>query len=167
MIKLPQGRSKRLGIIILIVATAIVAVSLVMFALQESISVFHTPTQVVNNQVDRGHIIRVGGMVKPGSVTRNPNSLKVSFIITDTANEMIVHYTGSLPDLFKEGKGVVVQGRIDKKDDMYAQQVLAKHDENYMPPGFANKSTKKKAIQVDAEDLIPESQQVKPDVVKE
>ncbi|MDC1209026.1 cytochrome c maturation protein CcmE [Litorivicinus sp.] len=126
-------RKQRLLIILGLVAALGVAVGLVLYALSQNINLFFTPTQIAENQAPDSRIIRLGGMVAEGSVERDPESLEVSFEVTDFQNQVRVTYTGILPDLFREGQGVVVQGRVLNRQ-LQATEVLAKHDENYMPP---------------------------------
>jgi cytochrome c-type biogenesis protein CcmE len=109
-----------------------VAAALVLNALDSNVAFFFTPTQVEAGQAPRERTFRVGGLVKQGSLKRD--QMTVSFVITDTARDMTVRYTGILPDLFKEGKGAVCQGRLGADGAFVATEVLAKHDENYMPP---------------------------------
>lgn len=111
------------------------AIGLVLYALSSNIVFFHTPSQVAAREVPQGRAFRVGGLVEPGSVQRN--GLDVSFRITDNAHSVAVSYRGTLPDLFKEGKGVVAQGALVSDGVFKASEVLAKHDENYMPPEAA------------------------------
>jgi cytochrome c-type biogenesis protein CcmE len=111
-----------------------VAAALVLSAFQSNLVFFFTPSQIASNEAPRGRPFRVGGMVETGSLVREPNSLTVRFRVTDTARTIPVLYTGLLPDLFKEGKGVVAQGTLDSDGVFRASEVLAKHDENYMPP---------------------------------
>jgi len=111
-----------------------VAAALVLDAFQSNLVFFFSPTQVVEQQAPHGRAFRIGGLVEPGSLTREPNSLTVHFRVTDTAKTIPVTYTGLLPDLFKEGKGVVAQGTLGPDGQFHATEVLAKHDENYMPP---------------------------------
>jgi cytochrome c-type biogenesis protein CcmE len=119
-----------------IVAGGLVAVSiaaaLVLNALNSNIALYFTPSEVAAGKSPKGQAFRIGGMVKDGSVKRD--NLTVHFIVTDTAKDIPVSYTGILPDLFKEGKGAVVQGRLGADGKFTASEVLAKHDENYMPP---------------------------------
>jgi cytochrome c-type biogenesis protein CcmE len=119
-----------------IVAGGLVAVSiaaaLVLNALNSNIALYVTPSEVAAGKSPKGQAFRIGGMVKDGSVKRD--NLTVHFIVTDTAKDIPVSYTGILPDLFKEGKGAVVQGRLGADGRFTASEVLAKHDENYMPP---------------------------------
>jgi cytochrome c-type biogenesis protein CcmE len=95
---------------------------------------YFTPTQVFNKEAPQGHNFRIGGLVEAGSLKREKDGLTVHFIVTDTFRNMPVTYKGILPDLFKEGKGVVAQGKLQADNVFYAEEVLAKHDENYMPP---------------------------------
>ena len=114
-----------------------VAVTLVLRAFNSNMVFFFTPTQVAENQAPVDRTFRIGGLVTAGSVKRQPDGLTVTFDVTDTAKTIPVTYTGILPDLFKEGKGVVAQGRIGQDGVFRAAEVLAKHDENYMPPEAA------------------------------
>lgn len=113
------------------------AVTLVLTAFQQNLVFFFTPSQVAANEAPAGKAFRIGGMVESGSLQREKDSLTVRFVVTDTAQKMTVVYTGLLPDLFKEGKGVVAQGAIGSDGVFRATEVLAKHDENYMPPEAA------------------------------
>jgi len=108
------------------------AAAFVLNAFQSNLVFFFTPTQVLNGEAPQNKTFRIGGLVKVGSLQRNGTD--VSFVVTDTAQEIAVRYSGLLPDLFKEGKGVVAQGRLDAQGLLTATEVLAKHDENYMPP---------------------------------
>ena len=131
-------RRKRLLAVVTGLAALGVAVTLVLNAFQSNLVFFFSPTQVVNDEAPRGRAFRVGGLVEPGSVKRSERDLTVSFVITDTAQRIPVTYTGLLPDLFREGEGVVAQGRLGDDGVFRADQVLAKHDENYMPPEAAH-----------------------------
>ncbi len=111
-----------------------VATALVLNAFQSNLVFFFTPTQVVANEAPKGRPFRIGGLVEAGSLKRSSDSLTVTFNVTDTAKTIPVVYTGLLPDLFKEGKGVVAQGALQPDGTFKATEVLAKHDENYMPP---------------------------------
>jgi cytochrome c-type biogenesis protein CcmE len=115
------------GVVVLALAAAFV-----LNAFQSNLVFFFTPTQVLNGEAPKNKTFRIGGLVKVGSLQRDGTD--VSFVVTDTAQEIPVRYSGLLPDLFKEGKGVVAQGRLDAQGLMTATEVLAKHDENYMPP---------------------------------
>jgi len=117
------------GVVLLGVATA-----LVLNAFQSNLVFFFTPTQVAANEAPQGRPFRIGGLVEAGSLKRSSDSLTVTFNVTDTAKTIPVVYTGLLPDLFKEGKGVVAQGALQPNGMFKATEVLAKHDENYMPP---------------------------------
>ena len=130
-----RPRHKRLALILGAVAVLGVAVGLVLYALNSNIVFFYTPTQVAQQEVPKGRNFRVGGLVQPGSVLRE--GTRVSFVVTDNVRQIQVTYTGSLPDLFREGKGVVAQGRLGSDGTFSASEVLAKHDENYMPPEAA------------------------------
>jgi cytochrome c-type biogenesis protein CcmE len=127
-----KPRSRRLVLILGGLAAVGVATALVLNALRSNVAFFFTPTQVSQGEAPKARTFRVGGLVKPGSVQRD--QMTVRFVITDTARDLPVRYTGILPDLFKEGKGAVAQGRLDPDGGFVAGEVLAKHDENYMPP---------------------------------
>jgi cytochrome c-type biogenesis protein CcmE len=114
------------------------AVTLVLTAFQQNLVFFFTPSQVAANEAPVGKAFRIGGMVEEGSLKRGGDGLTVQFKVTDTAKSIPVKYTGILPDLFKEGKGVVAQGRLGPDGVFQATEVLAKHDENYMPPEAAH-----------------------------
>ena len=127
-----KPRHKRLALIVGGVASLGIATALVLNALQSNLVVFFTPSQIAAGEAPKDRTFRIGGMVKEGSVKRQ--DLTVQFVVTDTARETAVTYTGILPDLFREAKGVVAQGRLDANGLFVASEVLAKHDENYMPP---------------------------------
>lgn len=127
-----KARSKRFILIILALLLLSGAAVLVLNAFNSNLVFFFTPTQVVGDEAPRGKAFRVGGMVKEGSLLRD--SEKGYFVVTDTQKDVRVLYKGMLPDLFKEGRGVVAQGRLNEKGEFVASEVLAKHDENYMPP---------------------------------
>lgn len=133
-----KPRQKRLMFILAGLTGLGLAVGLVLFALKSNVSLYFTPTQVMNNEAPQGRSFRIGGLVEPGSVQRQKDGLTVRFMITDTAKSLPVIYKGILPDLFKEGKGVVAQGKMEADGMMHAEEVLAKHDENYMPPEAAD-----------------------------
>ena len=114
-----------------------VAVGLVLNAFQSNLVFFYSPSQVLAKEAPVGRPFRIGGMVESGSLKREKDSLTVQFVVTDTAQNVTVRYTGLLPDLFKEGKGVVAQGSLGPDGVFTATEVLAKHDENYMPPEAA------------------------------
>jgi cytochrome c-type biogenesis protein CcmE len=127
-------RQKRLWFIVAGVALVAAAVGLVLYALKNNVSLYFTPTQVYNKEAPQGRSFRIGGLVETGSVQREKDGLTVRFNITDTTKTMPVIYQGILPDLFREGKGVVAQGKLQADNVFHAEEVLAKHDENYMPP---------------------------------
>ncbi len=131
-------RQKRLAWIVAGLVLVAAAVGLVLFALKNNVSLYFTPTQVHHNEAPQGRNFRIGGLVEAGSVKRETDGLTVRFNITDTAQTMQVIYKGILPDLFKEGKGVVAQGKLEADGVFRAEEVLAKHDENYMPPEAAD-----------------------------
>ena len=130
-----KPRHKRLAWIGGIVASVAVAAGLVLSAFQSNLVFFFSPSQVVAKEAPTAKTFRLGGLVKEGSVKRN--GTEVEFAVTDTAQTISVRYTGILPDLFKEGKGVVAQGQLQGDGVFVAREVLAKHDENYMPPEAA------------------------------
>lgn len=127
-----KPRHKRIALIGGGLATVGIAAALALNALNSNIAFFVTPSEIAAGKAPQGKVFRVGGMVKEGSLKRD--NLTVHFAITDTAKEIPVIYTGILPDLFSEGKGAVAQGRLDPNGVFVATEVLAKHDENYMPP---------------------------------
>ena len=129
-------RRKRLAIILGIVASVGVAAALVLNAFQSNLVFFYSPTQVAAREAPTGRTFRLGGLVKDGSVKRD--GVVVRFDVTDTVQTIPVRYQGILPDLFKEGKGVVAQGQVGPDGIFVAREVLAKHDENYMPPEAAD-----------------------------
>lgn len=129
-------RKQRLIIVLFIVFGVGAAVGLTMFALSQNINLFYSPTQIANGEALRKPVF-VRGMVVEDSVKRDEKSLKVTFDITDYEKTTRVHYTGILPDLFREGQGIVAQGELDANNELQATEVLAKHDENYMPPEVA------------------------------
>jgi cytochrome c-type biogenesis protein CcmE len=132
-----KPRTKRALWIVGGLAALGVAATLVLNAFRSNLVFFFTPTQVVANEAPRDRAFRIGGLVEAGSVTREKDALTVKFRVTDTARTIPVVYTGLLPDLFREGKGVVAQGRLGSDGVFRATEVLAKHDENYMPPEAA------------------------------
>ena len=134
-------RRNRLFAVLFLVAGAGVSVTLVLMALNENINMFYPPEAVAAGEAPVDAQIRAGGMVLDGSVARDPESLDVSFVLTDyLGSEFTVRYSGILPDLFREGQGIIVQGKLSREGVFEASQVLAKHDENYMPPELADMS---------------------------
>jgi cytochrome c-type biogenesis protein CcmE len=129
-----KRRHKRIGFIVAGLSGLGIAAALVLSAFQENLVFFFSPSQVAAKEAPIGRTFRVGGLVQEGTVQRESDGLTVRFVVTDTAQSIPVVYKGILPDLFKEGKGCVAQGKIGADGVFYADQVLAKHDENYMPP---------------------------------
>jgi cytochrome c-type biogenesis protein CcmE len=130
-------RKKRLYLVALVLLGVAGATALFLTAFQENIILYHSPTEVAEGKVPEGRKFRVGGLVKEGSVDRSDESLKVRFTVTDTAHDVPIVYDGVLPDLFKEGQGIVANGTLNGDGVFVADKVLAKHDENYMPPEVA------------------------------
>jgi cytochrome c-type biogenesis protein CcmE len=127
-------RKKRLYAVVLLVLGVSAAVALALVALQQNINLFFSPSQIAAGEAPVGRRIRGGGLVVPGSVVRDRDSLQVSFAISDGGSTVPVRFTGILPDLFREGQGIVATGTLDEAGVFQAAEVLAKHDENYMPP---------------------------------
>lgn len=130
-------RKKRLTIVLFLLTGLAIAVGLTTYALRQNINLFYDPSQISAGEAPVDVRIRAGGMVEEGSVLRDPDSLKVEFRVTDYSASVPIEYIGILPDLFAEGQGVVAMGRLDSSGRLIADQVLAKHDENYMPPEVA------------------------------
>ena len=139
-----KPRQKRFALIGLGLVALAVAAALVLNAFQSNLVFFYTPTQAANGEVPQGRSFRIGGMVEAGSLKREGDGLTVHFIVTDMAKRVPVTYKGILPDLFKEGKGAVAQGQLVAGGTFVASEVLAKHDENYMPPEAADALAKAK-----------------------
>jgi len=131
-----KPRHKRLAAIALALGALGIATALVLTAFEKNLVFFFTPSQVAANEAPQGRLFRIGGMVMAGSVRRE--GVEVRFVVTDTAKSIPVVYRGALPDLFREGKGVVAQGTLGADGVFQAREVLAKHDENYMPPEAAH-----------------------------
>ena len=129
-----KSRHKKLALIGGALAVVGIIAALVLNALNSNIALFISPTDVIAGKAPQGKLFRIGGLVKEGSVAREADGVTVRFVVTDTDNEITVNYKGILPDLFKDGKGAVCQGRIGADGQFVATEVLAKHDENYMPP---------------------------------
>ncbi len=130
-------RRKRLFIVLAVLAGVSVAAALAVQAFRDNMMLFFDPSQVVAGEAPRDRAFRVGGMVTKGSVTREPGSLEVRFVVTDFRHSVPISYSGLLPDLFREGQGIVARGRLNESGVFVAEEVLAKHDENYMPPEVA------------------------------
>ena len=127
-------RKQRLIVVLFVVLFSSAAVGLVVYALSGNINLFYPPAEVARGKAPLGKPIRVGGMVREGSVQRSDGSLAVRFVITDYEADVTVQYEGILPDLFDEGQGAVASGQLNEEGVLLASEVLAKHDENYMPP---------------------------------
>jgi cytochrome c-type biogenesis protein CcmE len=142
-----KPRHKRIALIAGGLATLSVAAVLILNAFQSNLVFFFSPSQVLANEAPQGKAFRIGGMVEAGSLKRQGDGLTVRFNVTDTAKAVPVVYEGILPDLFKEGKGVVAQGQLTPDGVFHATQILAKHDENYMPPEAAHAMEQAKKAQ--------------------
>lgn len=129
-----KARHQRLSLIVAAVAVLGGVVGLILYALGNSLAVYISPSDVKQGRVPQSEFFRIGGHVKEDSLQRESDGVTLRFIITDRAEEVPVYYKGILPDLFKEGKGVVAQGKLSSEGHLIANEVLAKHDENYMPP---------------------------------
>ena len=129
-----KRRHKRISFIVAALAGLAIAAGLVLSAFKNNLVFFFSPSQVAANEAPTGRTFRIGGLVEQGSLKRDNDGLTTRFTVTDTAKNVPVVYKGILPDLFKEGRGCVAQGRVGDDGVFYADQVLAKHDENYMPP---------------------------------
>ncbi len=135
-------RKQRLIFVFVLVTGFGAAIGLALFAFQKNLLYFYSPAQVAtaikSGEVEQGQMFRLGGLVVEGSVMRESDGVTTQFDLTDTADSITVRYTGLLPDLFREGQGIVAQGKINTQGVFVAQEVLAKHDENYMPPEVAD-----------------------------
>ena len=132
-----KSRHKKLALIGGALAVIGIIAALVLNALNSNIALYISPTDVAAGKAPQGKLFRIGGLVKEGSLNREADGVTIRFIVTDTDKDLTVNYKGILPDLFKEGKGVVAQGRLNDTGVFVATEVLAKHDENYMPPEAA------------------------------
>lgn len=137
-------RKKKLVILAITLSILMTAVLLISYALRQNISLFYTPEQISRNQVPKNAMVRVGGMVVKGSIIRSKDSLDTQFDLTDYKSTITVNYHGVLPTLFREGQGIVSRGKLNKQNHFVAEEVLAKHDANYMPPEV--KATLKQSI---------------------
>ncbi len=131
------ARKKRLALIVLMVSGIAIGVGFALKSLDENIMFFFTPSEVAKGKAPRDRLFRIGGIVVNGSVSRPGNGLTVQFDLTDNTSNLTVRYTGILPDLFREGQGIIANGHLGEDGAFVAQEVLAKHDENYMPPEVA------------------------------
>jgi cytochrome c-type biogenesis protein CcmE len=139
-------RRRKLSKVLFIIIIIAAVLALVMYALRQNISLFYTPSQVSQGEVPQGKLVRIGGMVVEKSVIRDADGLSVQFKLTDFKQTVVVSYRGILPDLFREGQGIVALGTVFNKGQFKATEVLAKHDANYMPPEVKDalaKSTQK------------------------
>jgi len=132
-----KPRGKRIVIVCSILAGMGLAAALILTAFEKNLLYFYSPSQIIAGEAPIARAFRIGGMVVNGSVVRDPESLKVSFVLTDTVKEIEVQFKGILPDLFRDGQGIVANGKLDSEGIFQASEVLAKHDENYMPPEVA------------------------------
>ena len=156
-----KSRHKKLALIGGGLAVIGIIAALVLNALNSNIALYISPTDVAEGKAPQGKVFRIGGLVKEGSLQRQADGVTVAFVVTDTAKDITVNYKGILPDLFKEGKGVVAQGRMTGADTFTASEVLAKHDENYMPPEAAKavsdaqtRGTGSKAVETPGDDKM-------------
>ncbi|HEY4338317.1 MAG TPA: cytochrome c maturation protein CcmE [Steroidobacteraceae bacterium] len=149
------ARKKRLYWILALVCGAGAATALGLAALQQNINLFYTPSQIAAGEAPHDTRIRAGGMVETGSLKRTQDSLALRFTVTDGARSLVVRYQGILPDLFREGQGIVAMGKLDHDGMLHADEVLAKHDENYMPPEVMQALKKSSA----ANDLVHSGQE--------
>ena len=131
-------RKKRILMVCAILVGISISVILILTAFEKNLMYFYSPTEIINGNAPKARSFRIGGLVVTDSVIRNSDDLKVSFVLTDTVNEIKVIYDGILPDLFREGQGIVANGKLQSENIFVADEVLAKHDENYMPPEVAD-----------------------------
>ena len=146
-----KTRHKRIALIVSGLLILGLIVALVLNAFQSNLVFFFSPTQVAAGEAPKGKSFRVGGMVKEGTIKREPDGVTLRFVMTDTEKDMLVAYQGILPDLFKEGKGAVAQGKLNDDGVFVASEVLAKHDENYMPPEVTKALKESGKLPADAE----------------
>lgn len=140
-------RQRRMWAVGLVLAGAGIATALGLQAFRENIFYFYTPSQVANGEAPLARTFRVGGLVVPGTVRREPGELEVQFTLTDNTEQVTVAYARILPDLFREGQGIIANGRLNERGEIVAEEVLAKHDETYMPPELAEMQQHKEAQQ--------------------
>ena len=137
-------RKQRVYALIAILVGSLLATWLIISALSQNMNLFYSPSELKTQNIDFNSLIRAGGMVKEGTIKKDTETLKVSFVVTDYQNDLVINYEGILPDLFDENAGVVVRGNLNIDGTFNAIEVLAKHDENYMPPEVANLVNKEK-----------------------
>ena len=130
-------RKQRMIFVVILIVGFGAATALALFAFQQNLLYFYSPSQLQAEDISTGQVFRLGGLVVDGSVERQSDGITTVFDLTDTAESVTVTYTGLLPDLFREGQGIVAQGKLNEQGIFVAQEVLAKHDENYMPPEVA------------------------------
>lgn len=153
-----RSRHKRLAWVMLGLSVLGIGAAFILNAFNKNLVFFFSPTQVAAKEAPTGRTFRIGGLVEAGSVKRQPDGITVAFAVTDTVHRIPVLYKGILPDLFKEGKGVVAQGALDASGQFTASEVLAKHDENYMPPEAADALERaQKARTMSEKSLVPSS----------
>lgn len=138
-------QKRRLTYLIFFLVGLALAASLIFYALRQNLNVFVTPSQLAEQHIDKNYQLRLGGMVKKDSIKRNADNLQVEFVVTDFKNEVTVRYTGVLPDLFHEEKGMIAEGKMNNDGVFIASQILAKHDENYMPKNVYQQMRKNNA----------------------
>ena len=132
----PQRKKRLLGVLIIVAGVGL-ATAITAWSLRQNINAFHTPSDTAISEIPVGRTFRLGGLVEPGSVRRGSDGLQVEFAVTDGDGIMRVAFDGILPDLFREGQGIIARGALDEHNVFVATEVLAKHDENYMPPEVA------------------------------
>jgi len=137
-------RKQRVYALLAILVGSLLATWLIISALSQNMNLFYSPSEIKSQNIDFNSLIRAGGMVKEGTIKKDTETLKVSFVVTDYQNDLVINYEGILPDLFDENAGVVVRGNLNIDGTFNAIEVLAKHDENYMPPEVANLVNKEK-----------------------
>lgn len=138
-------RKKRLLAVVLILIGVGIATAIFLTAFKENILFYKSPTEVLQGDYPKARNFRIGGMVKKGSIVKSTNSLDVDFMVTDYAKDVRIHYTGLLPDLFRDDQGMIAIGQLDNNGVFQAEEILAKHDENYMPPEVAASMKEKTA----------------------
>lgn len=137
-------RKRKMSLLLFLLFAIAIVVALVLYALRQNISLFYTPTQIAAGAASNKHSIRAGGMVVPGSIVREADGLTVHFKVTDYKQSITISYRGVLPDLFREGQGIVAQGTLINNNELNASTVFAKHDEKYMPPEVSDALKKAK-----------------------
>jgi cytochrome c-type biogenesis protein CcmE len=141
-----KAKNQRLILALVAFAALIAATLLIMSALKDNASLFYTPTDAIRDHVEPGRAVRLGGMVKKGSIKRRPDGVTIDFLVTDFQETVPVRFKGIVPDLFKEGSGVVAEGHFESDHSFVADNILAKHDERYMPPQMAGEKHKTESL---------------------